>query len=75
MFTTIFRFDLKSFGVQGVLGDGVGSANPVTTDPQLSQQEIFEVHKHGYRGEHIILCNFLICNWILFKFSGNVYNT
>ena len=33
MFTTIFRFDLNSFGVQGVLGGGVGGANTVPTDP------------------------------------------
>ena len=38
MFTTIFRFDLKSFGVQG----GVVSANLVTTDPQLTQPEILK---------------------------------
>ena len=65
----------EKFWGAGCAGGGVVSANPVTTDPQLTQLEIFEVHKHGYRGEHIILYNFLICNWILFKFSGNVYNT
>ena len=41
MFTTIFRFELNSFGMQGVLGAGVGSANPVTTDPRLTQPEFF----------------------------------
>ena len=32
MFTTIFRFDLNSFGVYGVLGGGVGGDKPVKTD-------------------------------------------
>ena len=40
------------------LGGWGGGANPVTTHPKLTQPEIF--HKHGYRGEHIILYNFLI---------------
>ena len=32
MFTTIFTFDLNSFWVYGVLGGGVGGAEPVKTD-------------------------------------------
>ena len=32
MFTTIFRFDLNSFWVYGVLGGGVGGDKPVKTD-------------------------------------------
>ena len=39
MFTTIFTFDLNSFWVYGVLGGGVGGAEPVTTDSRRTRAD------------------------------------